>query len=312
MPNTPGNGPDANHETQAIAVLGSGGFIGTYLTLNLLRMGDRLHLLSHKTNPDFVSPGGQIRTFHGSIEDEESLVRCFTGCDLVYHLVGIIAETRTKTFQKTVAGGTAKVVSAAQSAGVKKIIYLSALGTTSDAESLYFKSKWQAEQHIITSGLRYTIFRPSIVYGKEDKFINKIADMVRRLPVLPVIGGGHFRLQPVYVEELCAVMAVAGRKDFTIGKTYEVGGPEPLTYMEILDIIQRVLGRRRIRVHIPMAMIRSAAAILELVMKPAPLTRDMLKMMVAGSTCDQTVVEKEFGVKFSRLEAQLQGYLRSK
>ena len=312
MPEMPGNGGDANTETQSIAVLGGGGFIGTYLTLNLLRMGERLHLLSHKTDPGFVSPRGQLQTFRGSIEDEASLVRCFSGCDLLYHLVGIIAETRTKTFQKTVADGTARVVSAARSAGVKKIIYLSALGATSDADSLYFKTKGLAERHIITSGLQYTIFRPSIVYGKEDKFINKIATMVRRLPVLPVIGDGLFKLQPVYVEELCAVLAVAGRKDFTAGKTYDVGGPEQLTYIEILDIIQRVLGRRRLKMHMPMVLIRSAAAMLELVMKPAPLTRDMLKMMAAGSTCDHTVVEKDFGVKFSRLEAQLHGYLRSR
>lgn len=294
---------------RTIAMLGSSGFIGTYLTLNLTQMGNRLRLLYHTTNPDFVSPRGQIETFRGSINDEESLIRCFEGCDQVYHLVGIIVETGTKTFQGTVAEGTARVVSAARKAGVKKIFYLSALGTSEAAESEYFKTKWVAEQHISNSGLNYTIFRPSIVYGVEDDFINKIARMCTWSPVLPVIGDGAYRLQPIYVEELSAVMALSSSETFTDGKTYEIGGPEQLTYNEILDIIKRVLNKKRLTVHVPKALVYSAAAVLERIMRPAPLTRDQIKMLAAGSTCDHTVVEKEFDIAFSRLESQLLKYL---
>jgi len=292
-----------------IAVLGGGGFIGTCLVLDFLHMGSRLKVLSHKTNPDFVSPAGRLEMVHGSIEDEASLLSCFSECDQVYHLVGIIAETKTATFQKTVADGAAKVVSAALKAGVKKIFYLSALGASADAMTKYHQTKWEAEQHIIHSGLDYTIFRPSIVYGVRDKFINRLASMVRRLPVIPVIGDGRYRLQPVYVEELCAVMAISSREAFTSGGIYEIGGPEPLTYLEILDIIMRVLNRRRPVVHIPVILAKGAASVMELVLKPAPLTRDQLKMMEAGSTCDHTIVEKAFGVLFSPLEQQLQKYL---
>lgn len=292
-----------------IAVLGSSGFIGTYLTLNLAQMGNSLRLLYHRNDPDFVSPRGRIETVQGSINDEESLVRCFEGCRQVYHLVGIIVETGEKTFQKTVADGTATVISAARKAGVKKIFYLSALGTADNAESTYFRTKWEAEQHIRNSGLGYTIFRPSIVYGIQDEFINKIATMIRWLPVVPVIGDGEYKLQPVYVEELCAVMSLSSRQSFTDGKTYEVGGPERLTYNQILDIIKRVLNKRRPVFHIPVSWARAAAAVMERMMKPAPLTRDQVKMMAAGSTCDHTVVEKEFGVTFSQLETQLHKYL---
>ena len=298
-----------NADSPKIAVLGGGGFIGTYLVLDLLHMGSRLNVLSHRTNPDFVSPAGQLETVRGSVDDEDSLRRCFSGCDQVYHLVGIIAETRTATFQKTVADGAAKVVSAALKEGVKKILYLSALGASADAAAKYHQTKWEAEQHIIHSGIDYTIFRPSIVYGVQDKFINRLASMVRQLPVVPVIGDGHYRLQPVYVEELCAVMAVSSREAFTSRAIYEVGGPESLTYLEILDIIMRVLNRRRRVVHIPAILAKGAAAAMELVLKPAPLTRDQLKMMETGSVCDHTIVEKAFGVSFSPLELQLQKYL---
>jgi NADH dehydrogenase len=273
-------------------------------------MAYRLNLLTHRTDPDFISPSGQISIVRGSIEDERSLIDCFEGTDVVYHLIGIIAETRTKTFEKTVADGTARVVSAAQKAGVRKIVYLSALGTAQDSDSKYFRTKWEAEQHVIKSGIDYTIFRPSIVYGPGDKFINKIAGMIRKLPVVPVIGDGLYKLQPVFVDELAAIMTMAAEKEMSSGKIYDIGGPQQLTYLEILDIIKRIFDVRKPAIHIPLSLAKMTAWMLEKIMKPAPLTRDQLKMMAAGSTCDQTVAEKEFGARFSPMETQLLKYMR--
>jgi len=309
---------DADHfdsefsATGKTAVLGSSGFIGAHLTLFLLQMGHRLSLLHHKADPDFISTRGQIDSIQGSINDKDALRRCFEGCKRVYHLVGIIAETKTKKFEQTVAEGTRSLTDAAREAGVKKIFYLSALGSSEDAATDYFRTKWEAERTVIESGLDYTIFRPSIVYGVRDKFINKLASMIKYSPVVPVIGDGKYRLQPVYVEELAAVMAHASSLEITDGKIYDVGGPEQLTYMEILDIIKRVLGRKRPTVHIPMSWARIAAAVMEKIIKPAPLTRDQIRMLEKESICDHTIVEKEFGVTFSRLELQLQKYLRKR
>ncbi len=293
-----------------VAVLGGSGFIGTYLVLDLLRMGHRINLLVNKTDPGFASPRGTIRIFNGSIENDITLAECLDGCKVVYHLVGLIAETRDKTFRKTVAEGTAKVVAVAKSKGVEKIIYLSALGTKENAESLYHQTKYEAERHVINSGLDYTIFRPSVVYGAQDKFINRIARMIRLSPLVPVIGDGLYKLQPVYVEELCAIIAITPQKSFASRRIYDIGGPQQLTYLEIVDIVKQLLGRRRGKVHVPLWVARSAAAIMEKLFQPAPLTADQLKMMRAGSTCDHTIVEKEFGVRFSPLEMQLQKYLR--
>jgi uncharacterized protein YbjT (DUF2867 family) len=300
--------PDAD-EPHRVAVLGGTGFIGTYLVLDLLQMGHTVHLLYNRTEPDFVSVRGQIKTFRGSIEDESALRAGFAGCDIVYHLVGIIVETRDKSFESTVARGTANVVAAARAAGVKKIIYLSALGAREHADTQYFRTKWTAEQQVIAAGLDYTIFRPSIVYGIEDKFINMLAGLIRRTPVVPVIGHGRYKLQPVYVEELCAVMAAASRAPFTTRKVYEIGGPEQLTYLEIIDIIKRVMNRRRGTIHVPVWLAKLGAAMMGKILKPAPLTTDQIRMLEAGSTCDQTVAEKEFGVRFSPLERQLRKYL---
>jgi NADH dehydrogenase len=115
----------------------------------------------------------------------------------------------------------------------------------------------------------------------------------------------------VYVEEFCAVMAMASTKDFTSNKIYDIGGPQQLTYLEILDIIKQVLDVKRAKINIPLGPARMGAAIMEKIFKPSPLTVDQINMLGVGSTCDHTVVEKEFGVKFSSLESQLPKYLRN-
>ncbi|MCK5125484.1 MAG: complex I NDUFA9 subunit family protein [candidate division Zixibacteria bacterium] len=292
-----------------IAVLGASGFIGSSLVLYLMQLGNKLHLLINETDPGITSLRGQVQTFNGSINNIDALNSCFEGCDAVYHLVGIIAETRSKSFQKTVIEGTQDVVRAAKNAGVKKIYYLSALGAEENADSKYHQSKWYVEQAIIESGLDYTIFRPSVVFGPGDKFINQIIKMVRYSPLIPVIGDGLYKLQPVYVEELCAVMADAARRTESSKQIYEIGGAEQLTYMEIVDIIKRVTGIKKTAMHIPVSLMKTVAMFMELVLKPAPLTIDQLKMMAAGSTCDNSVVEKEFGVTFSSLESQILNYM---
>jgi len=293
-----------------ISVVGGTGFVGSYLVLDLLQMGYSLHLLVNQTDSGLVSPRERIKSFKGSIENEQAMCECFKGSDIVYHLVGLIAETRRKTFKGTVAEGTAKLVNAAHKAGVKKIIYLSALGVAEDSPSAYFRTKWDAEQHVINSGLDYTIFRPSIIYGLEDKFINRIARMVKWMPLVPVIGNGKYRFQPVYVEELCAIMAKTSAADFTSHKIYEIGGARALTYDEIIDIIKRILNYRRKTIHLPVSLMRLIATILMVVSKPAPLTVDQINMMQTDSICDSSLAERDFGVKFSSFENQLSKYLR--
>jgi len=295
-----------------VAVLGGSGFIGSYVVMNLLHMGCYVNLLINRRDPDYVSPRGRLKTFTGRIEDSEALEACFEGCEFVYHLIGLIAETRDKTFKGTVIDGTAKVVAAAKKAGVRKIFFLSALGTSDNAESLYFYAKNEAEKLVRQSGLDYTIFRPSVVYGVGDQFVNRIAKMVRRAPLVPVLGDGLYKIQPVYVEELAAVMVMSLRREQTNGQTYEIAGPDQLTYLEFIDIIKRVLNVDKGKIHIPMGMVKLAACVLGTFMKPAPITVDQLKMMQAGSTCDHTVAERAFDVKFSGFEGQLFKYMRTK
>lgn len=303
------SGRGDSNNSPPVAILGGSGFIGSSLVFKLLHIGARINFLTHRSDPDLLSPGGQIKFFKGDINDSKSLENCFSGCAALYHLVGIIAETKSQTFQKTVLEGTEAVIHAARKTGVKKIIYLSALGTNLHAKSNYHRTKYGAEQLIIKSGLDYTIFRPSVVFGSGDQFINMIARMVRQFPVVPVIGDGQYKLQPVFVEDLTTIMALSLARSQSSNKLYEVGGPEALTYLEILDIIKQILNKRRPNIHLPVSLMRLIASVLERFLTPAPITVDQLKMMEAGSTCDETLVEKEFEFKFTTLEKQLPAYL---
>ncbi len=292
-----------------VAVLGGSGFIGSSLVMKLLHVGAKINLLTHHVEHDLVSPRGQLKFFEGDINNQESLEACFSGCAAVFHLVGIIAETKQNTFQKTVLEGTETVVRAAKKAGVGKVIYLSALGTNVKAQSKYHRSKYGAEQTIIKSGLDYTIFRPSVVFGPGDQFINMVAGMIRSLPLLPIIGDGLYKLQPVFLEDLTSVMVLSLSRTESSGKLYEVGGPEALTYLGIVDIIKQVLNKKRLHIHLPMGLMRLVASVLEKVLSPAPITVDQLKMMKAGSTCDHKIVEKQFGLKFTPLGKELPTYM---
>ena len=207
MPVGDGRQAAGEEESPRAAVFGGSGFIGTYLVMSLFQMGYQVNLLVNRTSPDLNSPRGRIRTFAGSIENAAALEACCAGCSAVFHLVGLIVETRVKTFQKTVIEGMANAIAAARRAGVSKIVYLSALGASAEATSRYYQTKYQAEQQVRNSGLDYTIFRPSIVYGRRDQFVNRLARMIRLTPIVPVIGDGKYMLQPVYVEELAALMA---------------------------------------------------------------------------------------------------------
>jgi len=179
---------------------------------------------------------------------------------------------------------------------------MSALGTRANAVSRYHQSKWVAEEAVRRSGLDYTIFRPSVVYGPGDRFVNLIVRLSRFSPVVPVLGGGQARFQPVSVEVVATAFVKALSEVKSIGQTYDLCGPEPLTFPELLNDILAVKRRRRLKLRMPSGLARAQAAFLELVYplllhKAAPLTRDQLIMLEEGSVGDPRPAEALFGLK---------------
>jgi NADH dehydrogenase len=292
-----------------IAITGASGFIGSALTRALGQKGFSLRLIVHKKKPDLLDRDKfDIKT--ADVHNIDTLVQAFININIIYHIVGIIAETRQLTFEKTVAGGTRNVVEAAQKCGVKKIVYLSALGTSDKSQSKYHQAKWKSEEYIRNSGIDYVILRPSVVFGPDDEFLNMIAGMIKRLPLIPVIGDGNYELQPIYIDDLVKIMIACLDNEKAVNRMVEIGGPKAYAYKELVSILKRHLNKKKLIIYLPTLFIKAIATVMERVLKPAPITTDQLLMLNAGNTCDLSGFNELFDMALTDLETGIKKYMR--
>ena len=186
-----------------IFIAGGTGFVGGHLTAELLKRGHELILLSHAGSGK-TQPG--ITLQQGDVTDPSSYQQAMKGCDAVINLVGIIREfpARRITFERLHVEATACMVQAAQHSGVLRYLQMSALGTRLDAVSGYHRTKWRGEEIVRSSGLAWTVFRPSLIFGPKDAFVNMLAGNLRLAPVMPTMGDGNYRLQPIHGDRKCA------------------------------------------------------------------------------------------------------------
>ena len=239
-----------------VLVTGASGFVGEEILPQLHRAGHSIRILARHPQSARIQNIAlrQSAEIHpGDVLDATSLQGSLQNIDAVIHLVGIISEIGRSTFENVHIGGTQNMVVAAQAAGVKRFIHMSALGTRLDAAARYHQSKWAAEEIVRGSGLAYTIFRPSIIYGPEDHFVNLFARMAKFSPVLPVMGGGQNKMQPVPVADVATVLSSRLTEPRSIGQTYDLCGQDVLSFDEILDAILQVTGRKRWKLHLPMS-----------------------------------------------------------
>ncbi len=287
-----------------VFVTGATGFVGQEVVRQVHEAGHTIRILARdpKSAPvqELVSRYG-VEVHAGNILDAATLAGGLADVTAVIHLVGIISEAGKSTFERVHTEGTRNAVMAAQQAGVKRWIHMSALGTRPNAASRYHQSKWAAEEIVRRSGLEFTIFRPSLIYGPRDEFVRLFARIIRLSPVVPVMGSAHARFQPVPVETVGAAFARALGEPRSIGQAYDLCGTEALTLPEILDHIQAVLRRRRWKLRVPLGVARCQAALLEFVWgrlfgKPPPLNRDQLIMLQEGNTGNPQPANELFGL----------------
>jgi len=267
-----------------VLVTGGTGFVGRQIVRELHGAGHGILLLSRHPHAGGSSAQEQFQARPGNILDAKTLTDACRGADAVIHLVGIISEIGEQTFENVHTRGTQNILAAAKAAGVKRFVHMSALGTRPDAIARYHKSKWAAEELVRGSGLDWTIFRPSIIYGPGDGFVNLFAKMIRLSPVVPIMGGGRNRFQPVAVECVAKAFVRALTEPRSIGKTFDLCGVETFSFDEIMDSVLAVMKRHRVKLHVPLAIARLQAATLEfifprLLRKPPPLNRDQLLML---------------------------------
>jgi NADH dehydrogenase len=203
--------------------------------------------------------------------------------------------------------GTKNLLLTAKEAGVRRWLHMSALGVNERSRSLvpYYGAKWAMEREVKASGLDWTIFRPSFIFGKDGGVLPMFIRQVRFLPVTPVAGDGARRLQPIWIEDVAAVYARALETPGSIGGTYDLGGPDTPTWDEFLRAIQKALGKKRRLVHIPLGLLQVNATVLELLPRP-PVTRDQLRMLEFDDNVgDPRPAVETFGVQPLSLEEQL-------
>lgn len=301
-----------------VLVTGGTGFVGRAVLAELAGTAHRARVLVRR--PDSprardVATRWRAEPVAGDVLDAASLRAALAGCDAVIHLVGIISEVGQNTFENAHTRATQNVVEAARAAGVRRLVHMSALGTRPGAISRYHQTKWAAEEAVRAGGPDWTIFRPSLIYGPEDHFTNLFARLARWSPVLPVMGPGRGRLQPVAVEAVARAFVRALERPATIGRTLDLCGPDRLTFDEGLDTILEVTGRRRLKLHLPLSLARLLAAGLEFVFprllgRAAPFNRDQLWMLQEDNVGDPEPANTLLDLPVETFRAGLSRYLK--
>jgi len=289
-----------------VLVTGATGFIGPRVVHALRARETPVRALVRDPSRGSRLVAWGVELVRGDVTDPASLRAACEGVDAVVHLVSIIRGSRAD-FERVMAQGARDLVAAAREAGVRRLVLASALGLderTKDAVP-YYAAKWEMERAVRESGLEHVIFRPSFVFGRDGGVLPTFVRLARYAPVTPIIGPGTQRLQPIWVEDLAEHFARAVTLPAAAGRTFELGGPDALSWDEFWVRLKRVLGVRRPSVHVPFAVMRLQAALTER-LPGAPVTRDQLTMLALGDNVvtDPSAVET-FGIPLVPLDEQL-------
>jgi NADH dehydrogenase len=293
-----------------ILVTGANGFVGRNLVKRLRQEGLAIRAVVRIPAKAQALKDLGAEVVPGEINDLPSLTAAAKGCDRVVHLVGIIQEGRGFTFRSIHVEGTRNVLDAAKQAGVKHVLYQSALGTREGARSEYHRTKWEAEKLVKTGDIPYTILRPSLIYGPGDQFTIRLAETIKLSPVLPVIGSGTSKVQPIYIEDVASCIMKILANGQHIGKTYEIGGPEQLTYTEVTKAIAGALGVKRPMVHVPMFFMNTMTKVAETFLTKPPVTTDQLIMLQEDNVCNRNDLRETFGIDPVKFREGLAKFLK--
>jgi uncharacterized protein YbjT (DUF2867 family) len=267
-----------------IFISGGTGFVGEHVCRALRECGHELRLLVHRR---LGAAESGIEVIEGDVTRLESFAAGVNGCDAVINLVGIIREfpDREITFERLHVQATAGMLEATRKAGISRYLQMSALGSRSGAVSAYHQTKWRAEELVRASGLEWTIFRPSLIFGPHDAFINMLAAQLRLAPIMPVIGSGSYRLQPIHADDVARCFALAVTLPETTGQAYELCGNDRLSYEALLDMIAVALGRSRpIKPHLPLGLMKLIIPVMQKIPQ-FPITTDQLQMLLEENIC---------------------------
>jgi uncharacterized protein YbjT (DUF2867 family) len=290
-----------------VLVTGGTGFIGSKVVHALRAGGHEVRALVRDPGRADTLGNWGCELVQGDVTDAATLSAAAEGSEAVVHLVSII-RGRPSDFERVMSQGTRELVSAAKEAGCSRFVLMSALGASEQNRDLvpYFRAKWEMEQIVQGAGLEHVIFRPSFVFGKDGGILPTFVSQIRWSPVTIVVGDGTQRLQPIWVDDVAAFLAAGVDLAPAANRTFELGGPDVVTWNELYERIRRALGARRATLHVPVALARAGAAVAEHLPK-APVTRDQLTMLAEGGdqVCDTTPAVETFALPLVGLDEQL-------
>jgi len=297
-----------------ILVTGATGFIGAEILRRASRRGWRVRgLARHPERAEALGRLPHVELFRGDVSRPDELHEALEGVETVIHLVGIIVETRAQSYEDVHVTGTRNAVEATRRAGISRYVHMSALGVEAGRDvSDYYRTKWRAEEIVRGAGLESTIFRPSVVFGRDDDFFNRFVRILRWSPVVPLPAGGRSRFQPVWIGDVAECFLQATRMERTPEPAYDVAGPEIMTLKEIVRTLMEVTGRRRPIVALPVAPLRLGAAVLETALPSPPVTRDQLRMLSIDNVSDragQQALRRDFEIEHARLADKAAAWL---
>ena len=266
--------------TGRITVFGGTGFIGRHLVSLLLRSGatvrvavrhpDRFQVATEATRaPELIQ---------ADVLDDIAVSGAIAGADAVINLVGMLTETAQQTYRAIHVGGARRVALAAHRHGAMRMIHISALGASPTSAAISDQTKAEGERAVVAVFPQATIVRPSLVFGEDDHFFTRFAAMIRSSPVLPLIGGGTTKFQPVFVDDIAAGLLELLKRPQTTGKTYEFAGTRVYSFKVLLELLLSALNRQCVLIPIPFALAEMQAGLLELLPNP-PLTRDQVRLL---------------------------------
>ena len=296
-----------------VAVIGGSGFLGRHIVRALARDGWRIRAgVRHPNTANFLRPMGrvgQIQIVKANLLDGDDIAMMMRDADAAINLAGILFQSGAQKFERVHAAGAEVVAKAAAQYGLARLIHFSALGASADSPSAYARSKAAGESLVRAAYPDATIMRPSVVFGPEDDFFNRFARLARMLPVLPLIGGGHTRFQPVYAGDVAQGTLAAINDPATAGKLFELGGPEVMTMKEVMQLVLQQTHRRRLLMSVPFAVAKIKAAFLGLFANPL-LTIDQVRLLETDNVVSPGAAGlADLGVTATAAEAILPAYL---
>ena len=309
-----------------VTLFGGSGFVGRYTARELVKQGYRVRIAVRRPHlagdARLAGPPGWVDIVQANIRNKPSIARALEGADAAINLVGIMYEKGKQNFESAQLEGAINVAEVCKETGVDRLVHISAIGANTKSKSPYARTKGQAELKVAEIFPDVVIVRPSIVFGPEDQFFNRFAQMARIAPALPAIGGGKTKLQPIYAGDVAECIANAVAQSGAAGKVYELGGPQTYSFNEIYDLIGETTDRKRLKFPLPFFLAKPMGYLFGTVFRfippfswglfgPAPITGSQVEMLKTDNVvAEEGLTAADLGVThLESVEAIVPSYL---